>query len=394
MSTTTLPIILSRFNDGLRRAPALPSPKELRNVVQDLQSGRIFTGTRFGRKQQWKPEQSQRYIIALLEQRFQVDAISISRITTNGRTIDRAINGNNRLRSILKFVNNEFGIPHEHEGRIHTFYYSRIPESELEKPSRRKLVHLLPEQYKNAFDNFSILFNIRESLTEQQEIEWYEELNTNMVSHTDGHLLISRICDSSLEVNDLFLETFPVMKSRIGLEITEDDANSFGNFLEELTGVRSPDPLNEDDKKEDVSLGLANTFGLLLNGHTYDGKFKGEVNRDILRGNIDTVKHVFQQANISEDLLEEFDTGVHRKQHQLRFWQPRYLLGPIAWSIATRQPGAVEVWIQFLNQARAGTIDRVYLDPIAKLSGHADDKEKTYNTIWELVNEELRRAGH
>jgi hypothetical protein len=387
MTTAT---VLSLFNDGSRRTPTLPSPKELRNVVQDLLSGRIFTGTRFGRKQQWKIEQSQRYIKTLLEQRFQVDAISISRVTTNGTTIDRAINGNNRLRSILKFVNNEFGVQHMMEGRQHTFYYNRIPDWELEKPSRRNIVHVLPEAYRNAFNNFSILFNIREGLSEAEEIEWYEELNTNMVSHTEGHLLISRICDPTKEVNDLFLETFPIVKIRIGLATVEDDANSFGSFLEELTGV-TPNPLDETDKKEDVVMGLAIIFNLLMNGHTYEGTFKGEINREILHQNCARVRHIFEEANITEDLLEEFDSRVPRKQYLQRFWQPRYLLGPIAWSIATGQPGAIDIWIRFLSQCRSGTIDRVYLKPILddEYAGHAEYKVKTYVTIWEKLTQSM-----
>lgn len=381
MSTFTL----SRFNDGLRHTPILPSPRELRNVVQDLRSGRIFTGTRFGRKQQWKLEQSQRYINTLLEQRFQVDAISISRITINGRTVDRAINGNNRLRSILKFVNNEFGIHHEVNGRTHIFYYDRVPETVLEKPSQRNIAHVLPSEYKNAFDNFSILFNSREGLTEAEEIEWYKELNTNMVSHTDGHLLISELCIPS-EVNDLFLETFPSMKSRIGVEPSDSDVDSLGTFLEELSGV-TPNPLDETDKKEEIVLGLAIIFNLILNGHTYEKGFKGEVNRNILERNCELIRDVFRRSSISEEMLEEFDSRVSRKQFQQRFWQPRYLLGPIAWSIATQQPGASEVWVQFLSQCRSGTIERVYLKPIIEdeYAGHADYKVKTYAAIWEKL---------
>jgi hypothetical protein len=38
--------------------PAIPVPREIRTVNEDLQTGRINTRVRFGRKQQWTDEQS------------------------------------------------------------------------------------------------------------------------------------------------------------------------------------------------------------------------------------------------------------------------------------------------------------------------------------------------
>lgn len=377
-------VTLTSFNDGSRQSPSTPAPREIRTVIQDLLSGRIFTKTRFGRKQQWNRYQEKLYITTLLLQSFQIDPISISRqYDQDGIPSDRAINGNNRLRTILKFYRNDFGIEAEENGRVYTFYYNEVPQSELDRPSRRNVVRTLPINNRNAFLNFSILFNVRERLTEKEEIDWYHQLNTAMVPHTRGHLLVSKLCLPT-EVSTLCLNTFPVLKLHVEEPITEMDANSLGNVLSNISGTE-PNTRHELDKDENMMLSLAIIFNLLLNGHTYDEKFHGEVVPERLMRSCALVQEIFTRATISDSFREEWQSPVPRKTYMQRFWQPRYLLGPIAWSIATEQPNAVNVWVDFLSSCQAGTIDRVYLQPIALRSGHSDDKTKTYKSIWELI---------
>ncbi len=375
--------VYERFGAGARAIPAVPTPVEIRTVIADMRSGRINTDTRFGRKQQWKTEQSQKYTEVLLERKFQVDAIAISRRMEGGVMRDRAINGNNRLRSILKFVSNLFGIQ---IGEL-IYYYNQIPEEVAAKPSMRNRAHVLPADIRANFDNSSVLFNIRHGLTEREEIDWYHQLNQNIVPHSEGHLLVSSLCEEN-EVNDAFLDTFPVMKPRIQVEIRPEDVNSLGAVLERAVGV-APNPMHEDDKKEDTAQALAHIFGLLATGCPYDGEFQHGFDPDTLRENINTMADIFLRAVIPDEMKNEFRTPVPRKAHLPQVWQARYLLGPMAWSIYHEGPGVAETWIRFLETCEPGKIKRVSLDPLAERSGRADKKVVTHREAWEFMRANL-----
>lgn len=375
--------IYDRFGGGERAVPAVPTPVEIRTVVADMGSGRINTDTRFGRKQQWKTEQSQKYVEVLLERKFQVDAIAISRRREGSAMRDRAINGNNRLRSILKFVRNLFGIQ---IGDL-IYYYSQIPEDVAAKPSMRNRAHVLPADIRALFDSSTILFNIRQGLTEREEIDWYHQLNQNIVPHTEGHLLVSSLCEEN-ELNNAFLDTFPAMKPRIQVEIRPEDANSLGAILERAVGV-APNPMHEDDKKEDAAQALAHIFGILGTGGPYDGGFRDGFNSETLRDNINTMAEIFQSAVISDEMKNEFRTPVMRKTHLPQVWQARYLLGPMAWSIYNEGRNVIDTWVHFLETCEPGKIKRVSLDPLAEKSGRADKKEVTHREAWELMRASL-----
>ena len=374
---------MASFNSN-RDQPAAPVPRQLRHVVADILSGRINTKTRYGRKQQWKIEQSMVYIKALLDAHHHVDPISLSDRGGGGTTVERAVNGNNRLRSIVAFVNNAWGVDAiGTDGRVYTWYYSAIPQAELDKPSRRARCRVLTADVKGKFDNFPLLLNVRFGLTEAEEIAWYIALNRNVKAHTAGHLLVATICDPASPFAHHMLETFPAMKVRVDEAPADTDADSLGVAISDSTGVEF-DPMHHDDIKESTLLGQAVVFNLLVNGKPYDDAFKGALLEATLTERAAAMKMVFADATLSDSLKIEMASPVHTKPYMKTLCLPGYLLGPMAWSLAMEKPLAVEVWTRFLSSAVAGTIDEVYGREIAALK-YDDQNVRKYSMAWERV---------
>jgi hypothetical protein len=366
--------------------PAIPVPREIRTVNEDLQTGRINTRVRFGRKQQWTDEQSMEYIKVLLKRSFQVDPVAISRkMKVDGTIEDRAINGNNRLRTIRKFMNNDIYILIESDDSVnHCVFYDRIPDA-LPNHIRTK-AQVLPLTLRNRFSSTQILFNIREGLTEEQEREWYHLLNTNIKPHTDGHLLISTLCDDTNRVVNELLRAFSQLKSRVEAEPEDTDDECIGVYLENISGIEL-DPNDPVDKKDYVVLSVTSIFNQLWNGNAYEKGFGGETfNPEDLRRNARILREIFENVVLSEDLLAEFAGAVPMKPGLKRFWSPQYLLAPMAWSIVNRpRQEVLDTWIPFLTNYRAGRIDQTYFEPIRSSPAHYGDKTKNYETAWGLV---------
>jgi len=376
----------SKFNDGSNRSPAAPVPVAVRTIIQDMASGRIDTNLRFGRKNQWKLEQRDRYVSRLLEGKFHPDPISISRKVVNGRPSDRAINGNNRLRAVREFVANAFGVTNEGlDGKIHTYYYSEIPEPELSRPSRRMVTHVLPDAVRNCFDNCELLFNIRQGLTEKEEITWYKELNVNVMPHTTGHILIAEMCDTENPIINAMLSTFPIMKRHVGELETIADTNSLGTYLLELSDATF-DPLDERDKDEHLMLSLATLFNLLMNGNLFKNGFIGDFNLHTLAENTRLVRRIFEDARIGDDLKDTFKQGVPRRTYLPLFWNHPFLLGPMFWSIAKHGQDAIPIWVKFLSAADATTIGSVYYSDRKKTSTTTTARmEELYDEVHKYV---------
>ena len=374
---------MASFNTN-RDQPAAPVPRQLRHVVVDILAERINTNTRYGRKQQWKVDQSKVYIKALLDAEHHVDPISLSVHGAGNTRRENAVNGNNRLRSIVAFVNNQWGVEAiGTDGRVYTWYYSVIPQAELDRPSRRARCKVLSEAARGNFDDFPLLLNVRFGLTETEEIAWYVALNRNVRAHTEGHLLVASICDTASPFAHHMLETFPAMKNRVAEAPSDADVNSLGVAISEATGVEF-DPMHHDDIREITLLAQAVVFNLLVNGSAYDDGFKGPLLPEKLSTAVNKMKEVFTRANLSDSLKAEMASPVHTKPYMKTLCLPGYLLGPIAWSMATGKPLAVEVWTRFLDTASAGTIDAVYMREVSTMNLH-DKQVKKYSTAWDRV---------
>lgn len=368
--------------------PAIPVPREIRTVNEDLLTGRINTRLRFGRKQQWTDEQSMEYLKVLLQRRFQVDPVAISRKQNPDGTIeDRAINGNNRLRTIRKYMNNElFILLDSDDGVHHCVFYDRVPDG-LPNHIRNK-AQVLPLVLRNRFNSTQILFNIREGLTEEQEREWYHLLNTNIKPHTDGHLLISELCDDTNDVVNELLRSFSQLKTRVEAEPEDTDDDCIGMYLENISRIEL-NPNDAEDKKDYIVLSVTSIFNQLWTGNSYKKGFCGDsFNVEDLRRNTRALREIFENVVLSEDLLAEFAGAVAQKPGLKRFWDPRYLLGPIAWSIVNRpRQEVLDTWIPFLSDYRSGRIDQTYFEPIRNTPAHYGDIPKNYEAAWNLVRQ-------
>lgn len=357
--------------------------RRMEQVIQDL-DGRLDTTTRYGRKQMWKPEESERYICVILEGRTLTDPISIGRHFQGGRTREPAINGNNRLRSIRKFVRNEIGVKAlDAEGRVCTWYYSEIPDG-----VRGRNCRVLTPEVQNAFHNYPVYFNVRPGLTEQEEIAWYRELNTSLHAHSTGHLLVADICEQG-EFASALLRHFPAVKERISEAESPEDAYSLGTFLIGLSDCE-PDFQHEKDTRENVLLSHAVLTNLLVNGSTYSREgWKGAFSEQTLAENVATMRSIFEDSNVSEELQEEWASPTKSKPYMQLFYSPSYLLGPIAWSIGTRKENAREVWTQFLRTLRPGDIAHIYGDRLAE-EKYDDYNAQKYKFAWDRVEAAVR----
>jgi hypothetical protein len=364
--------------------PLVPQPREIRQALQDMQSGRIDTTMRYGRKQVWNIEESSEYIKTILKGDG-TDPISVNRKTReDGSTVEHNVNGNNRCRSILKFKNNEIGVVDtDAEGRECTYYYDSIPAALLASPRSRDKCKVLDIHAKNKFLEYPLLFSIRQDLSEAEEIEWYRALNRSLKPHTAGHMLVATLCDPDNEFATDFLATFPSMKSRVNEELTDADRDSLGCFLSEITEVEV-DPMNTRDTKENVLLKHAVIFNIIMNGKPFYHEFKGIRSPGTLTENANIIKRIFINASISNELKEEMASPTKIKSYLPRLYDPVYLLGPMAWSLATNQPDAEEVWTRFLYNYQVGLIDRVYVKEVAKRK-HGDENTEKYKYAWTLL---------
>jgi hypothetical protein len=356
-----------------------------------MESGRLHTKTRYGRRHQWKPEESEAFIKTLLKGDTLIDPISIGRHSVAGRIVEPAINGNNRLRSLYKFVKNGFGVRADSgDGRICTYFYSQIPAMEVRAVSRTRPRVLSPEQ-RNAFDEYPIMFNCRPDLTESQEIAWYRALNTSLHAHSSGHLLVADVCDPPVPADrpfaDALIAHFPDVKNRISEEGSPEDANSLGALLAEVSSCEA-NFLNDEDKRETVLLSHAVITNLLVNGVPFGDGWKGAFNADGLVENVAAMRRIFSSAVISEDLRTEWAIPVKNKPCLQNFYLPSYLLGPMAWSLATHKPDAESIWTHFLSTARPGTIAEVYGERLADLK-YDDANANKYKFAWERVRDRV-----
>lgn len=376
---------MASFNRN-RPQPSVPQPREIRQVCRDVESGRIDTTMRYGRKQVWNNKESSLYIMTLLEGK-QTDPISVSRHTReDGSTVEHNVNGNNRCRSIMKFKNNEIGVmARDAEHNECTYYYDTIPVALTTSPKKREKFKVLDPYSKNKFLEYPLLFNIREELSEAEEIEWYRALNRSLKPHTAGHMLVATICDPDDDFASDFLSTFPSMKSRVNEPLTDADLDSLGYFLSETTGVEV-DPMNNVDTRENVLLKHAVIFNILMNGKPFYHEFKGTRSPSNLYESVESVKRIFRNASISNELKGEMATPTKSKAYLPRLYDPVYLLGPMAFSLATKQPDAEAIWIRFLRNYQVGMIDRVYVTEVAKLK-HGDEAAKKYKMAWTLLKE-------
>lgn len=381
---------MSSFSTNVSRVPALPVPRTISNVVANLRSHRINTRTRYGRRPQWKLTENQAFIFTLLKGDTLIDPISIGRHTTpDGHIVEPAVNGNNRLRSLEGFVSNRFGVPAVAEdGRTYTYYYSEIPPMEAREARRQRPRVLTPAQ-RNAFDDFPILFNCRPDLTETQEIAWYRELNRGLKAHTSGHLLVADICDpptpAERQFADALLAHFPGVKDRINEDLRPEDANSLGAFLTETSRCEA-NFMDENDRRESVLLSHAIILNLLVNAHAYDDGWKGVFDTEGLVENAAAMRRIFETATLSDDMRGEFAALVKNKPSLQNFYHPSYLLGPMAWSLATHKPDAEATWMRFLSNARPGTIAEVYGNDLAGLK-YDDSNANKYRFAWDRVCE-------
>lgn len=371
---------MASFNSN-RNQPSVPVVRQLRHVVEDIKEGLINTNTRYGRKHQWKIDQSALYIKCLLDGDMHVDPISLSEQGAGSAKRENAVNGNNRLRTIVMYRSNKFGVDaQDFDGKVYTWYYNSIPQSELDRPSRRAKCKILTDVVRRNFDDFPLLLNIRHGLSETQEIEWYKMLNRNMKAHSPGHLLVANICDPMSAFASAMLATFPAMKVRVHEPPAESDADSLGVAISEATGVEF-DPMHQDDKRESVLLAHATVFNLLVNGLAYNEEFKGIIVPRKLADHATAMKSIFTNATFSQSLKNEMDAPVNTKPYLKTLCQPGYLLGPIAWSISTEKPMAVELWTRFLNSCVSGTIEDVYGRHIA--DAHiGDPRLEKYSMAW------------
>lgn len=387
---------LVQFNNGSRPGPSPSRTREIGDIVQHLRSGRIDTSTRFGRKPQWKDDQKKKFIETLLEGNIPVDAVSISQVSG----IDRCINGNNRMRALLDFAENRYGIDIlDEEGHKHVYYYSVIPEFERANPKRNRTAHILPDLIREAFDRYPLHMNVRNNLTESQEVDWYRKMNKNMAPHSPGQILVTILCNPD-EDNETFvtsmLTKFPQVKVRVNEPITDEDAEQPGGILADLFGV-DIDILDTEnkDKKEYTIMSIACIHNLMVNGKPYHNGFQGTFDEATVEANYEKLMEIFEDLTFSEETKEYFREGVSSgKKFLPTVWSPSFMLGPIAWSIATNKPDAVRVWGQFLTDVTQQKFEDTYImgvtdddkNEFTKRRKMADSSPRKYEIAWERVS--------
>jgi hypothetical protein len=304
------------------------------------------------------------------------------------------------MRAILSFSKNEFGVDvldGSEDKRIHTYYYSAVPEIEINNPRRNRFCHVLPQAVKDTFDQYPINMNIRYGLTKREEVDWYKNMNKNIMRHTKGHILLTQLClpdDETQPFVDSLIYNFPQIKPRLSIAASPEDDTSVGFTLVELFDVGF-DVVDVDgyDKNEEVLKAIACIHNLISTGKTYDGEFQGDFN--LLKTNDNYVKfmNVFEGIVFSEHTLNYFkESSSLQKKFLPKIWSPSFLLGPIGWSIANNKENAIEVWRGFLQNCSKELIELTYIegdettsDELTKRRKKADSEISKYSSAWDKV---------
>lgn len=371
------------LNDILRTnsaATASQATISIRQFVGDYIAGRYNFKLPFQRKPQWKQSEKSEWIRALL-MGILMDPLSIS---LRGRH-KRGINGGNRARATVDYTLNRFPMDITYHGTTYHLWFSEVPNQYREGRTAR-FHNVLPAEFREAkFLDRDLHLNIRQNLTDHEEVEWYENMNRNMKSHTKGQLLVSKLCK---EIDDPFvvsiLELFPVLKTRIQMPLSDFDENALGVHLADIFNIE-PNPMDERDIREDYVLALATYVNLLANGRPYNDGFVGECDTSVVRRNVDTLLEIFDGLPISEGMYSEFHSpSSSKKQFIPKIWAPSYLLGPICWSIGKQKENVIQVWRSFITRCAPNTIASTYLDETD--DAHLDDTSvRKYETAWNNV---------
>jgi hypothetical protein len=352
----------------------------IRQFVTDFLANRYKFNLPFQRKPQWKQIEKSEWIRALLKGTL-MDPLSIS---LRGRD-KRGINGGNRARATVDYTLNRFPMVIPCNGNNYHYWFSEIP-AQHRAGKTAKYHRLLPVDVREGkFLDRDLDLNIRQNLTDDEEVEWYENMNRNQKSHTKGQLLVSKLCK---DIDDPFvvsiLELFPVLKTRIQIPLSEVDDNALGAHLAELFSS-DPNPMDERDIREDHALIFATYVNLLANGKPYNDGFVGECDPTVVHRNANTLLEIFDGIPISEGMYGEFHTpSSSKKQFIPKIWAPSYLLGPICWSIGKQKENAVEVWRSFLSRCLPNTIASTYLDE-TDAAHQGDAAVGKYETAWNNV---------
>jgi hypothetical protein len=372
------------INDILRTNSTATSSRttvSIRQFVTDFSANRYKFNLPFQRKPQWKQSEKSEWIRALLMGTL-MDPLSIS---LRGRH-KRGINGGNRARATVDYTLNRFPMDVVVGRDTYHYWFSEIPAQHRTGRTAKSHRTLPVDVREGKFLDRDLDLNIRQNLTDDEEVEWYENMNRNMKSHTKGQLLISKLCK---EIDNPFvvstLELFPILKTRIQMPLsTEVDDNALGAQLAELFSS-DPNPMDERDIREDHALIFATYVNLLANGRPYNDGFVGECDTSVIRRNANTILEIFDGLPISEGMYGEFHTpSSSKKQFIPKIWAPSYLLGPMCWSIGKQKENVVQVWRSFLSRCLPNTIASTYLDDNDE--AHLDDTSvRKYETAWNNV---------
>lgn len=368
--------VLANFLAGASNSEAIMERIPIRHLVADVSAGRYQLNLPFQRKPQWKLSMKQKWIIDLILG-GQPDGLAVSR----RGNISRGINGANRIRAIISFVNNQYSIP---IGK-YLVWFSAIPQEHADG-KKRNIQKVLSHDARERLLEFRIGATIRNGLNDAEEIKWYRDMNVNMVAHSKGQILVSELFGQECRFSENVLRVFPVLKDRFNLAYDPEDDDSLGTFLAEKLGVQA-NPMHEDDIKEYFTMTIANIFNLLVNGKTYDAGWAGAMDTDVMRGNAYIFRAIFEDLELSPQFQAELVSPSDSKKRKFvpNAWICSYLLGPIAWSIGNLRPNVVATWRDFLSRCNANTIFTTYQDEVNKLKDE-DAVAKKYRIAWDRVD--------
>jgi hypothetical protein len=365
--------ILTDFLANAAKDRSSPETITLRHLVQDVQNGRFKLKLPYQRKHQWKLPAMMKWIKDLLLN-GDPEGLSISRRAG----INRCVNGANRIRSIVKYFNNEFAI----EIGSYQYWFDAIP-AEHAGGKKSKFQRVLTSDARDRLLNFCLKLSVRENLSDAEEIKWYVDMNANAVAHAKGHLLIANLFEEGNPFAETMLRDYPVTKDRVGIDPVEADSMSLGTFLAEKLGAQV-DPNHASDIKEDSMMTIANLVNMLSNGKTYSGEWKGAHDSEVLDENEATFRAIFEGLDLNAQFRHEL-IQPSSKPFIPNAWNCSYLLGPITWSIGQRKPDVVLIWRAFLSQCISGTIADVYHKEVNALKAEAYAAKK-YDLAWQKVS--------
>jgi hypothetical protein len=376
---TTSEAILSDFLATASTSVSSQETVSVRNFITDYRAGRYNFALPFQRKPQWKHAEKSAWIKALLRGVL-VDPLSISK---RGRE-KRGINGGNRARATVDYSLNRFPMDIEANGHTHHFWFDEIP-AESQEGRQARFHHTLTEGARERFLDTMLSFNVRHNLTDQEEVDWYENMNRNQKAHTKGQLLVSQLCrDPTNPFVIAALDFAPELKHRIQMPRSARDEYAPSRILATRFDV-DLNPMDERDEREDVAMAVADYANLLANGKPYNAGFVGTCDMGVYARNIATLHQIFDGLEFSEAMRSEFqEPSSVKKQFLPRIWSPAYLLGPICWSIGTQQENVVHVWRSFLQRCVPNTIAATYLTETNDLN-LGDEAVRKYKTAWENV---------